>query len=471
MKSKLSKSKKKLIDKLVRIANPRMWHEHKDNNLSTYIQLTNDIATDIIGWDSPGKCYQYIETSGRAIDDNIRHLESIDLDTVMATLICIHREQYWSDYHDTITPRIDSGQVQKLTLRLVKLLGVNSKNGGNMSNIHYFPRYSQKENMVTNSTLLLFSRLYNNSTDKFRRFINAIIEESGLMLDTIVQFKQQYKIAGGTTPDGVIEQESFKVVIETKLYGHQSIAQIKGHLSAFENEDKKVFLWINKDPITPAYHQDILDAINNSGKKDIGFASTTFKEICSNFRDVIEVFDVEMNALIEDYEAFCNESGLIENIDSRIRVVLTGHTYDQNLQYSMYYQPQDRGYQSTKYIGLYRNKKVNAIGEITCIVDAHYDINNNKCVIDEIIEGQPPADFETTIADTYTESHAKYGYLLTDLRRYFFVDGYSKTEFIKNTKGAIMGTRYIDLSEINGYSKSMGAKDIAQLLNGKIWDV
>ncbi len=49
-----------------------------------------------------------------------------------------------------------------------------------MSNIHYFPRYSQKENMVTNNTLLLFSQLYNNSTVK--KVTAAIIINGGRIL-------------------------------------------------------------------------------------------------------------------------------------------------------------------------------------------------------------------------------------------------------------------------------------------------
>lgn len=36
-----------------------------------------------------------------------------------------------------------------------------------ISTIHYFPRYYQKENMITNNTMLLFKRLDNNSMDKF----------------------------------------------------------------------------------------------------------------------------------------------------------------------------------------------------------------------------------------------------------------------------------------------------------------
>ena len=42
-------------------------------------------------------------------------------------------------------------------------------------------------------------------------------------------------------PDGVIQQESFKIIIETKLYGQQDINQVEKHWDSFGHEDKKDF--------------------------------------------------------------------------------------------------------------------------------------------------------------------------------------------------------------------------------------
>ena len=39
--------------------------------------------------------------------------------------------------------------------------------------IHYFQRYHEKENVATANTMLLLSRLYQYSSDKFFRFFNA----------------------------------------------------------------------------------------------------------------------------------------------------------------------------------------------------------------------------------------------------------------------------------------------------------
>jgi len=328
--------------------------------------------------------------------------------------------------------------------------------------------------MVTNNTLLLFSRLYNNSPDKFRRFINAILEESGIELDTTVQFKQQEKAASGRVPDGLIEQESFKVVIETKLYGQEHIDQIKGHWEAFNNEDKQIFLWINKEPITKGYYQQIINALNqynDHNKSEIGFASTTFREICRCFNDILQEYDLEMHALIDDYEAFCEEAVLIDDADTKIRVVLAGRSLEQNLKYNIYYNPADRGYQNTKYIGLYKNKAVRAIGECSCIADAKYNIVEDKLEVIDELQGVLSEEQKEIIKKVTVEAKENFGYSVDEGRRFFFVNKYYETEYVKPTKGALMGTRYINLAEVDGFKKEMTASEIADLLKGKEWNI
>mgnify|MGYP003591230702 CR=1 FL=1 len=341
-----------------------------------------------------------------------------------------------------------------------------------MSAIHYFPRYSQKENMVTNNTLLLFSRLYRNSADKFKIFVNMILGDDSIELDTTVRFSQQEK-SKESVPDGVIRQDSFKIIIETKLYGQQNIEQVEKHLDSFGNEDKKIFLWINKEPIESEYEEKIVEKLNefckNAGSK-IYFASTTFKQICKCFDDMILEYDLEMKELIQDYEAFCLESNLIDNVDSKIRVVLTGKTFEQNMTHSLYYAPSDRGYQNSKYLGLYKDKAIRGIGEITCIVDATYKYESDKLIVERTLLGEIGKREEDTIKKVIVESKEKFGYSLEKGHRFFLVGKCYETEYIKPTKGGLMGTIYFDLGDIDGYQKNMTTEEIANLLNGKEWN-
>ncbi len=108
-----------------------------------------------------------------------------------------------------------------------------------MSSIHYFQRYSQPENVATNNTLLLFSRLYQHSSNKFKGFLNELLDDTDLEAGVI--FNQQER-GTGSVPDGSISQTSFKVIIETKMHQHFSVSQLSAHLSSFGNEEYQILL-------------------------------------------------------------------------------------------------------------------------------------------------------------------------------------------------------------------------------------
>lgn len=341
-----------------------------------------------------------------------------------------------------------------------------------MSTIHYFPRYSQKENMVTNNTLLLFSRLYNNSADKFKRFLNALFEYDNIEIDTTVQFRQQEK-GPGSVPDGVIEQESFKIIIETKLYGQQDIYQVVNHWDSFGHENKKIFLWINKEPIEMKYKHQIINRLNayNSGKTiPVFFASTTFKRICLLFNDTIQEYDIEMKELIQDYENFCLETGLIDNTDTKMRVILSGTTYNQNMKNNVYYAPSERGYQNYRYLGLYKDKAVRGIGEVISSADVRYSFDTDELIIEEVQMGTITDEQRIIIRNAIIEGTNEFGYSISKGHRFFFVKQFYETEFVKTSKGGLLGQKYFDLAEIDGFNKDMSTEQIAGLLRGKCWE-
>ncbi|MGQ7890665.1 hypothetical protein [Paenibacillus sp. WC2504] len=340
-----------------------------------------------------------------------------------------------------------------------------------MSLIYYFPRYSQKENMVTNNTMLLFKRLSNNSNEKFNRFLNSILENSGINLDMTIKFGQQDK-GNESVPDAYIQQETFKILIETKLYGQQNVSQIKKHFSEFKDEKNQIFLWINKESIKEDYRRQIVDELNKINAlriNSISFASVTFKEICENFNDTLNDYDFEMKDMIQDYEAFCSESGLIDNIETKFRFVATGVTFQQNKKYNIYYDPSSNGYQNHKYIGLYTNKAVRGIGKLICIVDVEYDNKKDEIRVISTQLGVLSDEQKVVLKQVIIEAHGEFGYDLASNHRFFFVDKFYETEFIKISKNGMMGKRYFDVSTITGFNIKMKTVEIANLLKGKEW--
>ena len=61
-----------------------------------------------------------------------------------------------------------------------------------MTDIHYFPRYSQRENVITNNTLLLLLRFYNHDQFKFAKLMRHLLRDDADVAGAIgLQFKQQ----------------------------------------------------------------------------------------------------------------------------------------------------------------------------------------------------------------------------------------------------------------------------------------
>lgn len=259
-----------------------------------------------------------------------------------------------------------------------------------MSNIHYFQRYAQKENIVTNNTMLLFSRLYHYNTIQFNQFLQLLLPDSLDFFSTAIQFHQQ-KRTKSSIPDAIIHQPSIKLVIETKLYGQENLEQLRSHCQDFKNEDLQILLLINREKVLSAYKQDVIrliNGINDTYGQKISFASITFTDICKSFHEVLTPFDQEMLAVIHDYEDFCREEKLIDNADTKMRAVPVGDTLEQNLTYHLFYAPTNRGYQNHKYMGLYHKKAIRAIGEIIAIADIVYDAKTNQVSVENIVQGE-----------------------------------------------------------------------------------
>lgn len=106
-----------LIDELLFLCEPDCLKSKIAHWEAKYIKLTDLIAQNFTDWRGAGQYSKYIELSGRAIDYNLDHIETLDVNSCVATLICIHREQHFVS-SDVIGPRLKSGKLLKLAKRL-----------------------------------------------------------------------------------------------------------------------------------------------------------------------------------------------------------------------------------------------------------------------------------------------------------------------------------------------------------------
>ena len=117
--------------------------------------------------------------------------------------------------------------------------------------VHYFQRYHGKENVATANTMLLLSRLYGYSSDKFFKLIKSELLKSEFdsnSFDPEIIFGLQAK-SQDSIPDAVITQDSFKIVVETKTLSSFNKNQLLRHLKSFGDEKYKVIITLATAPM------------------------------------------------------------------------------------------------------------------------------------------------------------------------------------------------------------------------------
>ncbi|MDF2449470.1 MAG: hypothetical protein K0R26_1974 [Bacteroidota bacterium] len=159
-----------------------------------------------------------------------------------------------------------------------------------------------------------------------------------------------------------------------------------------------------------------------------------------------------------------------ENIDIKETTLLafTANTSRQeNLKYNLYYDPTSRNHNSPfKYIGLYASGEIFAVGTVKKI--AYCDYKNGELI------GTYGFDISTLTTDEYNRikgviENTKY-YNLDEGHKFFLVDEFNQTHYIKSSDYALRSKKYFWLDDIPAYKKGMSSKQIAELLNGKTWE-
>jgi hypothetical protein len=344
-----------------------------------------------------------------------------------------------------------------------------------MSKIHYFQRYSQKENVVTNNTLLLFSRLYNDNTLRFEGFINSLIDDSRIAIDIGVSFRQQEgNKSKSSIPDGSMIQQSLKVLIETKLYDNYSKSQLEGHLDGFENEDTQVLLLINPTETPLSFDKSthaIVDDYNKKHSTHIQFCSVTFKQIIDAMGDVIPPHFIELEEILNDYREFCESMSLLPRHEFTMRALASSDTFSDNMTHGIFFDPVNRSYSRHHYVGLYKNKSVRGVGVLQKVIWADYDKTTNKFTKLEVRLGSAPDDDEQKrIVAIMNAALQNNGWDISAGYQFFIVDKFFPTAFKKITKYPIQHSKFFDLGSVLNKEILPDSEEVAELLKAKTWE-
>lgn len=336
-----------------------------------------------------------------------------------------------------------------------------------MKEVHYFQRFSKKEDVVTNNTLLLFERLQHHSARIFQQILRALISNDDLIVGALLT-EQEESVSGGIA-DGVIRQRSFHIVLETKLHASFSVDQLIRHLSTFESakDDLEVLLLLGTQK--PAHLHSAQEAVSNFNlrcKKSVQLVWSTFADVVEKSRDVIPEHEHMLVDILDDYEDFCNEEGLLSKSDADLLVVGCSQSLPDNIKFRLYYDPK-RSHRPAKYIGLYKDKAVRAIGLLEKVVRVDRTTNGLH-----IIEGGPLTKEQQTRIGKAIDSAPAHGWKITRGCYFFLAGSLEPTLFRKQTKYPLWNRRYFDLREVlelDGKEKLPDLKSLAEELRSRTW--
>lgn len=334
--------------------------------------------------------------------------------------------------------------------------------------IHYFQRYHSKENVATANTMLLLSRFYSFSSDRFFRFLKSEFFSDAFEPEIVFNLQEK---SIESIPDATITQESFKIIVETKMSDWFYANQIMNHLKGFDDVKYKVLITLAPELMNSEKKKDIgkeIEQFNANQQYPVIHINTTFDGIIKAIREFLNENDYEMHEVLDDYMNYCFHDNLIISPDSWkwMRVQLARTTFDFNVKENVYYDNVARGFSAHDYLGLYKEKSVRAIGKISAIVVSETLENGTETYKTEF--GNYTSEMKLRI-DKAIHDGRKYGYTMTNLR-YFFVDKFYETDFKKVTPRAPMGTRFFDLSKILEADQLPAIKDIANILRAKTWE-
>ena len=334
--------------------------------------------------------------------------------------------------------------------------------------IHYFQRYHEKENVATANTMLLLSRLYSYSSDKFFRFLKS--EYFSESFHPEITFRLQEKSVD-SIPDATITQESFKIVVETKLSDWFYEDQLLRHLNAFGDETYKVMITLApecmKDAKKEAFEQK-LKQYNRNQRHPVIHINTTFEAMANAIGEILDDRDYDMQDVLADYLSYCYQDGLIPVSDAwkYMRMHLAGATFDFNISSDIYYEKAERSFRAHDILALYKQKSIRAIGKIIARITA---VETEDGIKYNAEYGELTEERKEMIRKALADGDS-HGYdLRTIEHRYFFVEKFYKTDFRKITPRAPMGTRIFDLTQVLGTETVPDTEELARRLMQESW--
>ena len=335
-----------------------------------------------------------------------------------------------------------------------------------MSRVSYFQRFSQPENHATNNTLLVLRYFYQSSPFKLQRLLTSLLE-----VDMSIGLSFEQQIQGeASVPDALISQEPLRIFVETKRYGKLDTVQIRNHCESIAKDGRHrgdVLIGLSKELVGEADRKAMLA---EAAARGIIFVNITFSQIVEALKAQCADFERELLAIVEDYETYLTEEGLLDDRNRYLLIFPCGTSIAENAKFAIYYEPPARrlkkGY---RYIGVYNKKTVAYVGVVQAIAVAAFAENGTVSFTEEM--GRLTDEQKERVKATVTAT--PYYELAANPHRYYLVDEFAPTSARKVSSGGIMGHRYLELSKLAGSynpKQDYTSAELAAILALAIWE-
>ena len=335
-----------------------------------------------------------------------------------------------------------------------------------MSDVFYFQRYHNPEDMHSSNAILLLKRVYFYKPKMFYRIISSWTYKE--VDDFLPNFNTQIK-GKESRPDFSISQSGFRIIVEAKeKYNSFSEGQMKHHLNSLLDfpESDKIFI-----ALAPKFSETdnrIFDEIKKTSS--VTFVALTYMQLYETIcKECNENQDAELLEMLEEYKDYCSEEGLIDDTDNTIMVRLAGQTLDFCIDPKnfIYYDKAEHRYEGFRYLGLYKDKKLMYLGQIEKIIRAAYKTKEDEqpdleCLVP--YQGTNEESDRDRVVRAMTQNN------LYNPHCYFLVEKFIPIEnFVKTSKGALYGKKKFYLSQFELSPKS-SVEQIASKMKNKTWE-
>jgi hypothetical protein len=336
-----------------------------------------------------------------------------------------------------------------------------------MSRVSYFQRFSQHENHATNNTLLVLRHFYQLSPFKIQRVLTSLLETD---LSIGLAFEQQVR-GDASVPDALITQESMRIFIETKRGGEVDPDQIHRHFKSITSDAASssrgdILIALTKEQIPESERKSLA---TDGLLQRITFTAITFSQVVEALRAQCADFEQELLAIVDDYESYLAEEGLLEERNQRLVVFPCGTSIAENARFGLYYEPLSRPCKRNyHFISIYNLKTISYVGAVEAIAVATYG-DGGFSFTEEA--GQLTDDHRTRITDAIEAT--PYYDLKSTPHRFYLVDSFIPTSAKKTSPGGIQGLRYLDLSKIvPAYNprKNYTSEELAVAVKEATWE-